>query len=273
MFIRHGQFYFDSPNLHTEYGHEQTWLGMILIPVTSSFGVLFFFNRPKIKLNRLKILYLTLILVSVIIFNLIKGHSVSEILFYDKYIRYPGFRPSLIILVPILLSVFLFYYANNKALLLLALFFCSLMSYISNNFILHYLTIFVLFINVRHFALFRPEKVQFVILFFVLFATCVFYIYYFDIDRVPLIIEIVMIGCWVAIIYATSAFLIRHNLGVKYPIKILTFYIAQAIIFTLITRWTVDYLLGMTIVGLLSIFSLRLDAFTVFQRIASFGKR
>ena len=52
MTFRHAMLYLDFGRINTEMGFDQSLFGVFLIPVTASFGCIFFWERSRISLPR-----------------------------------------------------------------------------------------------------------------------------------------------------------------------------------------------------------------------------
>jgi len=236
MVIRHSLFYFDSGNINTEMGYDQALIGIILIPVTASFGCLFFWQRLSIELKRrdiIKFLFIGLIPVILSFYF----SDVKSILEYN--IDDVSRRPPFLILLPIVMSIYLFFIF--KKYIYIPLLILSLIYFVYPLFVLHYIIIFLLFVLL--------QKVPIIIKFqnsiypIFVFSAMVAFILIFEVVRVDVISELIFAWTFLATIFCLCRFFTKHIstiLSIKYlnSIGVLYFYIMQAILFTVISKFS-----------------------------------
>ena len=236
MIIRHSMFYLNTGFINTEMGFNQSFFGVLLLPVTSSFGCLFFWERASFSLSRRDIIRLFIIASIPIILCYIETGSVMSLLQYTIY-DYKQ-RPSFLILMPIALAILvgsylqLFWQRLMLALLILYFF--------GNIFLAYYLSIFIIFSAFQSIKLAREIQSSFLSLF--IYIVCIFLVYYFQIVRVEFMLELAMTFGYLGAIFFLLRLLPRvnkiiANFKIVEHVSIFYFYLSQAVIFILIQKF------------------------------------
>lgn len=231
MVVRHSMFYFGVGNIQSEMGSKQSFLGVMLIPVTASFGIFLFYCRDSLQYtirNLFKFILIGSIPVALAMGN---GDGVLSVFGYS--INDATRRPSFLILLPISIAAlvsFLKRYDKYTFFVIAIVYFFS-----SDNFICHYLFIFNLFriINLIYFRNFNNHG-----LFVVVYLAMLFVLTNFEIDRLNILCELIFSVAYLLSIAVISDFILRilAILRIPYPVSgvpVLYFYVIQGVLFTI----------------------------------------
>ena len=214
MLVRHSMFYFSHGNIITEMGYNQDWYGVLLVPVTASFGIFFFWGREKISLSRYNLIRLILIasLPLFIALHRVQFDVVNafhDVFSYDIYDS--SRRPSFLILVPIVFSIFVCSLNLSRIVLVLIVF--ALQFVVGPTFVSHYFSIFMLFYLLQSFELLK-YKSNFIIS-VMLFIVTALMVKTYEVVRIPLWMELFYAIGFIGVIMAVSKvalpFIIKIN--------------------------------------------------------------
>ena len=229
LVLRHAFFYVDQGYIVTEMGYNQSFVSLLLIPITASFGILLFYKR--ISLSNINYTVLLVIILS-IIYNYAIGLNINDVLTYTIYDTTR--RPVFLILVPIFLSYISIYYLK-KYILLLVIFIELILYTFTHNFIVHYLIIFQFSFIYYNFISTNKFDHLIIIFAFIIYA----YIIYFRIDRIGLVLEFMLAIGFIHMLSKAKLSDVKILAKVS-SIRILDFYIIQAVLFTAITRSSLE---------------------------------
>jgi hypothetical protein len=151
LVIRHSMYYFDIGFIRTEFGFDQSFIGIFLIPVTTAFGFLLFWHSGQILVSNKRIVRFSIIFIIPFIINFVLGNSLDSIFYnYDDCITKAPF----LILIPISLSFFICLTKSRILILILIFIFFMLNKY----FIFQMASLFLLFYLLKSFLLPIIEK-------------------------------------------------------------------------------------------------------------------
>ena len=232
MTVRHSMFYIKVGYINTEMGFDQSLFGILLIPVTASFGMFSFWNNRKINILDKKLIKYCIYFSLPLIFAFFNT-QLSDIFLYriDDGSR----RPTFLILVPIVVAIV---YSQLKINDLLN-FFISLLIYLlfMNIFIVHYFFLFNLFRLSQRNKLFSyfQNNLLYSMVGYLLIA---YVIFIFKINRINLILELIFSFFYLSSIYNFAIIFsekynkfsnILNSIG---RLSIFYFYLFQALLFT-----------------------------------------
>lgn len=230
--IRHSFFYLDNASINTEMGYDQALFSFLLIPVTGSFGCLVFFRRSNFIIASKSLYFYIIVGLIPVLISLF--FSKLDILFNYSILDVTR-RPPFLILLPIALSVLISYYIQNKIVGLFPFFAYILIG--SDNFILHYLSLFGLYrLIMTNNSL--VKNLHFPIN-FLLFFCILFSVHYFKVARINIFIELILVIVYLELLNDASYFILNR---IKFPnfikfifnnLRVLPFYLIQAIFFNL----------------------------------------
>lgn len=244
LVARHSMFYLPLERIYTEFGYSQSIVGIFLIPVTCSFGLLFFFSRKITSLSNIEMLRYSLIGLLPIVINLIFSEkpfleSIWSTLTYSYNSASP--RPSFLILVPIILSIYVSQWKYNLVVIILALSYVFLKSGAvgSDNFILYYMTIFVLFSRFSEKLHALSERYFYAsgLSALLVYVSISVLIGKLHIDRIGLELELLFAVVFLYLIYfIVNLVLSIHTIGFRSlpRFNVFYFYISQAVFFNLV---------------------------------------
>lgn len=233
MTFRHAMFYLDFGRINTEMGFDQSLFGVFLIPVTASFGCIFFWERSRISLRRNDVIRLLLIALLPVMLAY-RVHDIQSLFTYP--IDAMAKRPSFFILLPIVISVLLSWIFLLRLLSLLPIF---LVNYLLGDiFLVHYITIFLTFAVLQTVPMIRKLQKSFASL--VIYTGCVSIVVFFEIKRIGFILELLLAGGFVGAIFYLSSLIsklaakIAENRFID-QLSVFYFYLFQALAFTAIS--------------------------------------
>ena len=230
LIIRHSSYYLDG-GIITEFGFNQPIRDILLIPITGSFGLLFYWGRlSKIKIQNWQIIRLLLIILTVIIMNRsIIGYDIFEIVTYSVT-DYDKRRPIFLILIPICLSMIISRFKHLRGISFIIVLFSF--AFLSNNFILYYATLILTAAMLSEKFLFlHKAKISVVI-----FASIFVCIIYFRIERLNFLLELLYVISFVSLLIRVATITGSHILQLP-SFSILYFYIVQGTLYTLFVNW------------------------------------
>ena len=223
----------DVGSILTEFGHKQRLLSMLLIPVTGALGAAVHYHREHIFVAKPRTLHLILfgILCSVI-YSFHLGVTLLEYLTYP--VNEPSRRPPFLILLPVLLSLLV----PNR--LLGPTIFLSLTMYIYvQAFVIHYLVLFLVARMTFHGVIPRYRN-----LFSALYIVVNIQIIIFEVERVNILQEFILISGFISIIHVLSVHLSKLiNLNFS-SVSIIIFYYCQALFFIFSQKLNIEVKVG-----------------------------
>ena len=227
MLVRHFQFYYPFQSILNEMGHQQSIWGILLIPVTASFGFFAHMRRGRLitdAWNTSRLILLGLIPVGLAVWD----GNVSNIFSYTY--TDASARPRLLILLPIALSILvrLFLFRERftaSVLVVMGVFFIYTMT---SSFVAHYIMIFlsVGLLFQYHKTLFFPP--MWLVVFVYLFMTSIVLVA--QIERVSVWYELIWTAGFVTTTIHIAKMAALRKLTVDFP-PILYFYLCQAVVF------------------------------------------
>lgn len=231
--LRHAMFYLEFGYIHSEMGFDQSLIGIFLLPVTAAFGCLFFWERDRVILKKTDIFRL-LFIVFIPILLAYRNNDIQKLFTYTVFDQ--ARRPSLLILLPIVISIFIGYFFKLKAISLIPIY---LIYYAFGEiFLIHYITIFITFAvvqNIKYLRKFQGESIA-----LIFFIACVALIIFLDIKRIGIFVEFLMTVSFIGSIFYFSKkisnllYFICNNKYIN-NLSVFYFYLSQALIFTFIS--------------------------------------
>ena len=250
MIVRHADYYFFGPVIY-EFGHLQSFLGKLLIPVTASFGLSFWVGRDKLYVNQAFLIRLGVVFLIPFALFIFQEKEILNIFDY-KVASYVD-RPQFIILVPIVLSIFLILVFQNSSKLLqfcvfVICYFCYL---VSHSFVLHYISLFLLGKLILSKVLNNKQTfLKLISSIFILILSGGF-IDFFEIRRIDFFWELVLALSYIFILKFIAEK--TSKLGIKFfGFSVLYFYIAQACIFNLFNHLEFSGIIALILVACMS---------------------
>lgn len=268
MVIRHSMFYFGVGSIQTEMGSKQSFLGVMLIPVTASFGIFLFYCRNSLQYNVRNLF--KFILIGSIPIVLAIGNNDGLLSVFSYSINDASRRPSFLVLLPIsiaaLISFFKRYDKYTFFVIAIVYFFSS------DNFICHYVFIFNLFriTNLFYFSNFSNRGFFIAVYFLILIGLT-----NFEIDRINIIHEFIFSVAYLISIAAISYHILRVLKILRMPspvlgVPVLYFYVIQGVFFTIMSAWiSKDASAEIKMIGTFFVFIL---SFFLSRKIASLYK-
>ncbi len=228
-------FYFGVGNIQTEMGFKQSFMGVMLIPVTASFGIFLFYCRDSLQYTIRNLFKFVLIGSIPVALAIVNGDGVLSVFNYS--ITDTARRPSFLILLPISIAAliaFLNHYDRYIFSVIAIVYFFS-----SDNFICHYLFIFNFFriVNLFYFQNFNNRSP-----FVAIYLVMLFGLNYFEIDRINIIIEFIFSVAFLLSIAVLSDIILRFLVILRIPspvsgVPVLYFYVIQGVLFTIMSIW------------------------------------
>ena len=237
MVVRHWQFYFPTELVLREFGFLQPILGMLLIPVTVSFGFLAFWGRNSGALSRNRAIKLFGIFIVPLVLAAYHG-DIWSVISYGVYDF--GRRPSFLILVPIVFSIYASSLSTVPRGLIVGVLGISVFTISNVSFVLYYSLMFVVFAFISHFIC-KISRYRFVflssitvqIVCFIALKSC-------SIERLGFLMEFV----W-GVSYISSLYYVVHKFWgsesttvfddkILRRLNVFSFYLSQAIYYFLI---------------------------------------
>lgn len=235
MTFRHAMFYLDFGRINTEMGFDQSLFGVFLIPVTASFGCIFFWERSRTHLKSVDIVRLVLIGMVPLLLALSR-HDLQSIFSYS--IETLARRPSFLILLPIILSVLVSHVFKLSPISLILIFIVK--AFFGDIFVIHYACIFLTYAVLQTLPQYRKYQRSFASV--ALFLGSVFVVVLFDVNRVGFVLELLLaIGFVGTIVYCSSCIksLADTVTSTKFidQLNVFYFYLVQAVAFTIATQF------------------------------------
>lgn len=255
LVIRHSMYYFDIGFIRTEFGFDQSFIGILLIPVTTAFGFLLFWHSGQILVSNKRIIRFSFIFFIPFMINLLLGNSLDSIFYnHDDSISKAPF----LILIPISLSFFICLIKSRFFILFLIFIFFLLNKY----FIFQMASLFLLFYVTKDFLLPIIEKHTFFNILTYLFLSCLVILN--SVDSVNFLHMFFITLFFVSSIRSFSCFILKISPISSYSIlnfNTLHFYIIQGLLFNLLIDSIFD-LNKYILVLLIFIFSLLFSRIT-----------
>jgi hypothetical protein len=229
LLVRHSQFYLFK-NINTEYGFDQPFWGILLIPITASFGASFCIGRRILIEFSLKD-YARVLLVGLIPIFLAVFYGFNAQEFFEYSIYSTASRPPFLILLSISICILVFDSINKIFLRadLYMILLCLVLINSVESFILYYSAVMLSAAYIINLICTRIIQYIFISLYLVIFVV----IEIFHITRLFGIGELLfVIGFLMLIRILAQASIIP---AIKF--SMLDFYILQAILFTLVIQF------------------------------------